>query len=76
MRPEEMLICRIFEQAIEDYRELKSKNITGEKDNSSCYSIKDIEQFFSGKWCTRLLEMIGSELTGNDILHKLQAKCA
>lgn len=76
MRPYEVLICRIFEQAIEDYRELKDKKIAGEKDNSSCYSIRDIEQFFGSNWCTRLLEMIDSELTGNDILSRLQAQCA
>ena len=42
MRPEEVLVCRIFEQAIEDYKDLKDKKIEREKDNSSCYSIKDI----------------------------------
>ena len=46
MRPEEVLVCRIFEQAIEDYKDLKDKKIEREKDNSSCYSIKDIEKFF------------------------------
>ena len=38
MRPEEVLVCRIFEQAIEDYKDLKDKKIEREKDNSSCYS--------------------------------------
>lgn len=75
IRPEEILICRIFEQAIEDYKELKDKNITGEKDNSSYYSIKDIEKFFGSNWCSRLLEMINCELSGKDILHKVQAQC-
>ena len=53
LRPEEVLICRIFEQAIEDYKELKQKNVAQNKDNSSAYSIKDIECFFNSKWCTR-----------------------
>ncbi len=72
---EEVLVCRIFEQAIEDYRGLKQKNITQNKDNSGAYSTKDIECFFNGKWCTRLLEMIGSEATGKDILHRIQSQC-
>ena len=76
LRPEEVLICRIFEQAIEDYKELKQKNVAQNKDNSSAYSIKDIECFFNSKWCTRLLEMINSDITGRDILHKVQLQCA
>lgn len=75
LRPEEVLICRIFEQAIEDYKELKQKNVVQNKDNSSAYSIKDIECFFSSKWCTMLLEMINSDITGKDILHKVQLQC-
>ena len=76
LRPEEVLICRIFEQAIEDYKELKQKNVAQNKDNSCEYSIKDIECFFNSKWCTRLLEMINSDITGKDILHKVQLQCA
>lgn len=75
MRPEEVLVCRIFEQAIEDYTELKQKNIQVRKDNSSYYSIQDIERFFSGKWSTELLRMINSELTGKDILQKVKLHC-
>ena len=41
-----------------------------------CYSIKDIEKFFNGNWCTRLLEMIDCQLTGKDILGKIKAQCA
>lgn len=76
MCPEATLICGIFEQAIEDYRELKDKKISGEKDNSSYYSIRDIETFFNSNWCTRLLEMIDCEFTGRDILKKIEAQCA
>ena len=76
MRPEELLVCRIFEQAIEDYKELRKKGIEIEKDTSSFYSIKDIERFFSSKWCTRLLEMIDCQLTGADVLNRVKAQCA
>ena len=76
LRPEEVLICRIFEQAIEDYKELNQKNVAQNKYNSSAYSIKDIECFFNSKWCIRLLEMINSDITGKDILHKVQLQCA
>ena len=76
MRTEEELVCRIYEQAMEDYKDLKDKKIEREKDNSSCYSIKDIEKFFNGNWCTRLLEMIDCQLTGKDILGKIKAQCA
>lgn len=75
MLPEEVLVCRIFEQAIEDYNELKQKNIQVRKDNSSYYSIQDIERFFSSKWSTELLRMINSELTGKDILQKVKLHC-
>ncbi len=76
IRPEEILVCRIFEQAIEDYKDLKVKNITQEKDNSSCYSVKDIEKFFNSNWCSRLLEMIDCQLTGKDILGRIKTQCA
>lgn len=71
MRPEEELICRIFEQAIEDYRVLKVRNILKSKDRASAFSIKELELFFNGKWSTRLLQMINSNLSGKDILSKM-----
>lgn len=78
MKPEEILICRIFEQAIEDYKELMAGKITQriDKGTNSCYSIKDIEVFFGSKWCNRLLDMINSNLTGADVLSKVRAHCA
>lgn len=72
MLPEEVLVCRIFEQAIEDYTELTQKNIQVRKDNSSYYSIQDIEHFLNSKWSTELLNAINSELTGKDILQKIK----
>lgn len=75
MQPEEVLVCRIFEQAIEDYTELKQKKIQYRKDNSCHYSIQDIERFFNSKWSTELLRMINSELTGKDILQKVKLHC-
>lgn len=76
MCPEEVLVCRIFEQAIEDYKDLKNKKVEQEKDASSCYSLRDIEKFFGSNWCARLLEMIDCQLTGKDILSRVQAQCA
>lgn len=75
MSPEESLVCSIFEQAIEDYAELKKKNIT-ERHENSCgyYSIKDIEAFFGSQWSTKILQLIGCDLSGIDILHKIQEK--
>lgn len=76
MRPEEVLICRIFEQAVEDYRDLKKRKIESrDTGHGTEYSIKDIEKFFSSKWCGRLLEIIDCNLSGKDILAKLQAQC-
>lgn len=75
MQPEKALICRIFEQAIEDYRYMNKNNLSGVKDNTSgCYSVKDIEVFFNSKWCSRLLAMIDVELTGEDILNILKSE--
>ncbi len=77
MRPEEILICRIFEQAIEDYRDLKKRKLEGrDTGHGTEYSIRDIEKFFGSKWCNTLLEMIDSNLSGKDILGKIQAQCA
>lgn len=76
MRPEEVLICRIFEQAVEDYRDLKKRKIESRDTGHGIeYSIKDIENFFGSKWCGRLLEIIDCNLSGKDILTKLQAQC-
>ena len=76
MRPEELLICRIFEQAIEDYKDLKEKNIEIKKGNGTGYSFKDIERFFGSTWCARLLDMIDCNLTGSEILNRVKVQCA
>lgn len=75
-KPEEELICRIFEQALDDYRTLRQKNITQDKDMCSVFSIKDIEKFFTSSWCDTLLSHIGSKLSGHEILSRVQAQCA
>ena len=76
MCSEELLVCRIFEQAIDDYKTLTEKNITMDKDSSGFYSIKEIEKFFKGNWCGLLLGMINSELTGRDVLSRIEVQCA
>ena len=72
MCPEEILACRIFEQAIEDYNDLKKNGQEKGHDGSGFYSLKDIEHFFNSKWCARLLDVVNSKLTGQDILSKIQ----
>lgn len=69
-----ILPYQILKQAIDDYKNLKAMDLTWYRDMASFYSIKDIETFFKGKWSTRLLEMIGSNLTGEDILRRLQSQ--
>lgn len=75
MHPAEMLICRIFEQAVEDYRMLKEEGVhkKGSYNVGFC-SIDDIESFFNSDWCMRLLKMIDCNLKGIDILSNIQAQ--
>lgn len=73
--PGEELICRIFEQAIEDYIFLKDKKMLQYKDRNGMFSLKDIECFFDSKWCTRLLEMIDCQFAGKDILNRIRVQC-
>ena len=70
-----MLVCRIFEQAIDDYRELRRKNIRSNKSDDTYYSIKDIEAFFGGDWCYKLLELTGVRFSGEDILKSIRRLC-
>lgn len=73
--PEERLVYSIFSQAVEDYEELKNRKVTSRRGgNCGCYSIKDIEAFFNSKWCTNLLQLINCDLTGRDMLRRVQAK--
>lgn len=72
MKPYEALICGIFEQAVEDYRELKKSKILKQKDSSGWYSTRDIEMFFHSEWSTKLLEMIGSETTGDALFQRIR----
>lgn len=75
MRPEEKLICRIFEQAAEDYMDLIKRNIESRNTRHGTeYSIKDIERFFGSKWCGRLLEMIGCNLTGEQMFSRIKTQ--
>lgn len=71
MLPEELLICRIIEQAIVDYNFLLKKGVQKYTDSSaSTYSIKEIKTFFGSGWCEFLLDIIDSEFTGAEILDK------
>ena len=70
--PEHELACRIFEQAIADYRYLKKHNLTKLKIKETIISIEEIEKFFRSSWCDGLLEAINSKLTGKDLIHGAQ----
>lgn len=76
MNPEEVLIYKIFEQAADDYAELRKKKTTIKKDCGCYYSIKDIESFFKSNWCARLLDIIDCKCTGIELLNKVRAQCA
>lgn len=75
MSSEEMLVCAVFEQAIEDYKTLKSKGILKKVEEGQAYSIREIENFFKSNWSSRLLEAINIELKGEDILKKVKSQC-
>lgn len=75
MTPEQSLACGIFEQAIEDYRLLKKTGAVKLNDCCCDYSVNDIERFFGSRWCSNLLEMMNSNLSGSDVLRKIQTQC-
>ena len=76
INPAEDLICRIFEQAIDDYQFLKDKKIEEKKDRDSEFSIKELESFFNSQWSCDLLKMIGCQIKGKDVLRGIQVQCA
>lgn len=68
MCAERYLASRIFEQAVSDYRELKTKGRAEIKSGyRGNYSIKEIETFFQSSWCAVLLDLMGINITGSDI---------
>lgn len=75
MSSEEKLICAIFEQAIEDYKTLKSKRIQRKTEEGLTYSVREIENFFKSGWSSFLLDAINSDLKGRDVLGKVKSQC-
>ena len=66
---ERYLVSCIFEQAVSDYKELKTKGVSEVNgSDSGSYSILDLELFFRGKWCNKLLELMGINVRGEDII--------
>lgn len=68
MYAERYLASRIFEQAVNDYCELKKRGKSEIKSNyRGNYSINEIETFFQSSWCAVLLDLMGINITGPDI---------
>lgn len=73
MLPEESIVCSIFERAIEDYVELKTKKIRKKRfSDGSSYTIAEINNFFKSDWCKYLLSIIGCELSSEEIFEKIK----
>lgn len=78
MNPYETLACAIFKQARDDYLFLTANRIDVMRTSrgTALFSLADVETFFKSKWCSRLLDMIGSDLTGADMLRIVRSQCA
>ena len=62
MKNYKMLSFAIIDQAIQDYRKLKSEGL----------STIEVEKFFKSEWCDWLL--LNMKLTGLDILMQLESE--
>lgn len=76
MSAEQLLVCRIFGQAIADYIFLKQKDVKSKTEDGLTYSLRELERFFGSRRCSNLLDMIDTKLSGNDILSKIKSQCA
>lgn len=68
------LCTAVLIQAVLDYQDLNNRNTVSRKDKRcGNYSKNEIARFFKSDWCSRLLESIGGNFTGEYILSCLQA---
>ena len=69
------LVYAIFQQAFDDYNDLRSRGVTKNwiKDEGK-YSIKEIRSFLRGDWCKNLLKGIGADVTGEELIAQLKIK--
>lgn len=67
----------IIQQAVNDYQELKRRNIgwIGSVEDGQ-FSLTEIEHFFRSNWCKALLRGIGSRIDGVTILRHLKSENA
>lgn len=72
LSPELHLVKGIIKQAAEDYRFLRRKGVKQSGFHHNSYSISEIEDFFNSPLCAALLGTVKSDLSGQDILHRLQ----
>lgn len=70
-----LLCSAIVEQAVEDYRLLRKKQVEEikHKDEGE-FSKSEIESFFRGEWCHSILNGFGSRIDGVNILRQLKTE--
>ncbi len=70
-----LLCSAIVEQAVEDYRLLRKKQVEEikHKDEGE-FSKSEIESFFRGDWCRSILSGFGSRIDGVNILRQLKTE--
>lgn len=77
----ELLACAILEQAIEDYKSLKTdgvfypKKIKGDKygDETIKKHMRALERFFRSEWCSDILSISDCKLKGQEIFEMLES---
>lgn len=71
----ERLASAIVEQAVLDYRELRTKGVEEIKPfYRGTYSRTEIDAFFRSEWCKAILKGIGSRVDGVTILRQLKSE--
>lgn len=65
------LMCAIVLQAVNDYKELKTKKISSLYVNHQKCSLSEITSFLNGNWCKFLLQHSNIYISGSAIIEKL-----
>lgn len=67
------LAIAILEQAASDYRDLNARGAQSAGDrNEGRYNITEIESFFRGSWCKKILNSLEVDTTGRRLLRALK----
>lgn len=67
------LSYQIIKQAIDDYKMLIDKGISKDLEHGAgVYSIIEIEEFFKSNWCNNLLNTIGADINGKQLLSNIK----